>query len=154
MFFSKCSWWGLQVADSFLLASEDSGQSERTPQEYHLDQLSFRDEQRQIYFADVTTYFSAGVEFDFGIHKFMLFAFFTKDYRFVKPTRTPRNKIPKELSGYEIFRTVAHSAFCFFSISLSACHNIYPMETRFYFSLTNKWKIQYTISIENFKYVY
>lgn len=52
--------------------------------EYHLDLLSSQDEEHQIYFADVRTYFCAGAEFDF-LRQIYAIRVFHEDYWFVKP---------------------------------------------------------------------
>lgn len=52
--------------------------------EYHLDLLSWQDEEHQIYFADIRTYFSAGAEFDF-VPQIYAIRVLHEDYWFVKP---------------------------------------------------------------------
>lgn len=52
--------------------------------EYHLDLLSWQDEEHRIYFADVRTYFCASAEFDF-LPQIYAIRVFHGDYWFVKP---------------------------------------------------------------------
>ena len=52
--------------------------------EYHLDLLSSQDEERQIYFADVRSYFCAAAEFDF-LPQIYAIRVFHGDYWFAKP---------------------------------------------------------------------
>lgn len=56
----------------------------RMLKEYHLDVLSWQDEERRIYSADVRSYFCAGGEFDFPSQIYAI-RVFHGDYWFVKP---------------------------------------------------------------------